>query len=154
MVLADSDGISRVPPYSGYWMRWLSFRLRDCHPLWSPFPWRSTSSFTPVHQSYNPSMQARWFGLFPFRSPLLGKSIFLSLPVATEMFQFTTSTFHSAMCSLSGPLSIKTMRFPHSEISGSKLTYSSPKHIGVRPVLHRLLVPRHSPYALIHLTTG
>lgn len=42
--------------------------------------------------------------------------------------------------------------FPHSEISGSKLTYSSPKHIGVRPVLHRLLVPRHSPCALSSLT--
>ena len=43
---------------------------------------------------------------------------------------------------------------PHSEISGSKLTYSSPEHIGVSPVLHRLLVPRHPPCALIHLTYG
>src|SRR6185437_16772878 len=41
--------------------------------------------------------------------------------------------------------------FPHSEISGSKLTYSSPKHIGVSPVLHRLLVPRHPPCALSNL---
>ena len=32
------------------------------------------------------------------------------------------------------------------------LTYSSPKHIGVRPVLHRLLVPRHPPCALSNLT--
>ena len=31
----------------------------------------------------NPSMHARWFGLFPFRSPLLWESIFLSLPPAT-----------------------------------------------------------------------
>ena len=31
----------------------------------------------------NPSMHARWFGLFPFRSPLLWKSMFLSLPPAT-----------------------------------------------------------------------
>ena len=42
--------------------------------------------------------------------------------------------------------------FPHSEISGSKLTYSSPKHIAVRRVLHRLLVPRHSPCALSNLS--
>ena len=42
--------------------------------------------------------------------------------------------------------------FPHSEISGSTLTYSSPKHIGVCPVLHRLLVPRHPPCALSNLT--
>ncbi|PCD85210.1 hypothetical protein CNQ87_00015 [Lysinibacillus fusiformis] len=39
-----------------------------------------------------------------------------------------------------------------SEISGSKLTYSSPKHIGVSAVLLRLLVPRHSPCALNNLT--
>ena len=37
--------------------------------------------------------------------------------------------------------------FPHSEIFGSKLTYSSPKHIGVSAVLHRLLVPRGDPAA-------
>ena len=37
----------------------------------------------------NPSMHARWFGLFRFRSPLLAESIFLSIPVANEMFQFT-----------------------------------------------------------------
>ncbi len=48
--------------------------------------------------------------------------------------------------------STKMIGFPHSEISGSKLTYSSPKHIGVSPVLHRLLVPRHSPCALHNLT--
>ena len=48
--------------------------------------------------------------------------------------------------------SITSGGFPHSEISGSKLAYSSPKHIGVRPVLHRLLVPRHPPCALLHLT--
>ena len=29
------------------------------------------------------------FGLFPFRSPLLRKSIFLSFPPVTKMFQFT-----------------------------------------------------------------
>ena len=31
----------------------------------------------------NPRMHAPWFGLFPFRSPLLWKSMFLSLPPAT-----------------------------------------------------------------------
>ena len=47
---------------------------------------------------------------------------------------------------------IKDSGFPHSEISGSQLTYSSPKHIGVSAVLLRLLVPRHSPRALPNLT--
>ena len=31
----------------------------------------------------NPSMHARWFGLFRVRSPLLPESMFLSLPPAT-----------------------------------------------------------------------
>src|SRR5690625_3043155 len=47
--------------------------------------------------------------------------------------------------------SITNSRLPHSEIPGSTLTYSSPRHIGVSPVLHRLLVPRHPPCALVHL---
>ena len=41
--------------------------------------------------------------------------------------------------------------FPHSDIFGSTLTYSSPKHFGVCSVLHRLLVPRHPPCALHYL---
>ena len=31
----------------------------------------------------NPSVHARWFGLFPFRSPLLWESMFLSFPPPT-----------------------------------------------------------------------
>ena len=42
--------------------------------------------------------------------------------------------------------------FPHSEISGSQLICSSPKLIAACHVLHRLLMPRHSPCALISLT--
>ena len=41
--------------------------------------------------------------------------------------------------------------FPHSEISGSKFICNSPKLIAACHVLHRLLMPRHSPYALIRL---
>ena len=42
--------------------------------------------------------------------------------------------------------------FPHSEIRGSRLICSSPRLIAACRVLHRLLVPRHSPCALISLT--
>ena len=41
--------------------------------------------------------------------------------------------------------------FPHSEICGSKLICSSPRLIAACHVLHRLLMPRHSPYALVRL---
>src|SRR5687767_5040980 len=44
--------------------------------------------------------------------------------------------------------------FPHSDIPGSKLVCSSPRLIAAYRVLHRLLAPRHSPYALSSLTTS
>ena len=44
--------------------------------------------------------------------------------------------------------------FPHSDISGSMLICSSPKLFAAYHVLHRLLMPRHSPCALISLTSS
>ena len=41
---------------------------------------------------------------------------------------------------------------PHSEIPGSKVICTSPRLIAAYHVLHRLLVPRHSPCALCSLT--
>ena len=45
-----------------------------------------------------------------------------------------------------------TAGFPHSDISGSTLICSSPKLFAAYHVLHRLLMPRHSPCALLRLT--
>ena len=45
-----------------------------------------------------------------------------------------------------------TAGFPHSEICGSKAICASPQLIAACHVLHRLLMPRHSPCALVHLT--
>ena len=42
--------------------------------------------------------------------------------------------------------------FPHSEIPGSKPACGSPRLIAACHVLHRLLAPRHPPYALSSLT--
>ena len=44
--------------------------------------------------------------------------------------------------------------FPHSEISGSTVICTSPKLIAACHVLHRLLMPRHSPCALLRLTSS
>ena len=44
--------------------------------------------------------------------------------------------------------------FPHSEICGSKLMCSSPQLIAACHVLLRLLMPRHSPCALLRLTSS
>ena len=110
------------------------------------------SFVTPYRVSYNPKRQASWFGLYS-----------VSLAATWEIaFAFSSSGYLDVsvprVC-LQIPYlfryryySITSSGFPHSEIFGSVLTYSSPKHIGVSPVLHRLLVPRHSPCALSNLT--
>ena len=47
---------------------------------------------------------------------------------------------------------VLSARFPHSDISGSQDMCSSPKLFAAYHVFHRLLVPRHPPYALISIT--
>ena len=51
--------------------------------------WLKLEFLTLLMRSYNPIVQARWFGLFRFRSPLLSESLLFSFPPVTEMFHFT-----------------------------------------------------------------
>ena len=94
MVLVDSHGISRVPRYSGTHRESTHCRLRGCHPLWPIVPDRSTSRLicnSPASKPdgpYNPIVQARRFGLFRVRSPLLAESLLFSIPAGTEMVHF------------------------------------------------------------------
>ena len=62
--------VSRLVPH-------LPLRLRGCHPLWLAFP------------DHSPEVGAKSRRLIPFRSPLLWESRLISVPPATEMFQFT-----------------------------------------------------------------
>ena len=64
---------------------------------------------------------------------------FRRFPAYTYLIQCTLTEYCSA-------------GFPHSEISGSTLICSSPKLFAACRVLHRLLMPRHSPCALSSLT--
>ena len=89
MVPADSNRVPRDPLYSGFLKEIYAFRLQDFHLLWFHFPLNST-----IHKFYNSYIEVLqpqsedWFGLLPFRSPLLRESIFLSFPLVTKMFQF------------------------------------------------------------------
>ena len=111
------------------------------------FPLNSLNQF----RGPNPGMHARRFGLFPFRSPLLWKShvVFFSsgyLDVSVHRVPFLK------LCIGLRILEVCSSRFPHSEISGSKDICSSPKLFAAYHVFHRLLVPRHPPYALSSMT--
>ena len=99
----------------------------------------------------NPRVHAPWFGLFRFRSPLLTEShvVFSSsgyLDVSVHRVPFPKLWIGLGMTE------VCSARFPHSEISGSMGICPSPKLFAAYHVLHRLLVPRHPPYALISIT--
>ena len=107
---------------------------------------------TLLTRSYNPTLQARWFGLFRFRSPLLSESRLIYFPPGTEMVHFP-GLAHTRLCiQRAVPRILVRSGFPHSDIPGSKLVCSSPRLIAACHVLHRLLAPRHPPYALSSLT--
>ena len=93
------------------------------------------------------------FGLFPFRSPLLRESRLLSLPVGTEMFHFPTFP-PPALCVQAGAMGHYAQSgFPIRKSPDRSLVADSPGLIAGSYVLLRLLVPRHSPCALINLAT-
>ena len=93
--------------------------------------------------------KTRAAGLFRVRSPLLAESRLMSVPPATEMFQF--AGFASCTYGLSAgyPQELPLAGgLPHSEIPGSKIARISPGLFAACRVLHRLSVPRHPPDAL------
>ena len=99
----------------------------------------------------NPGVHALRFGLFPFRSPLLTESHVVFSSSGYLDVSVHRVPFHSLWIGL-WILEVFSSRFPHSDISGSQDICSSPKLFAAYHVFHRLLVPRHPPYALISIT--
>ena len=87
------------------------FRIRGYHPLWPAFPDRFAKTSVITNR------------LLRFRSPLPSESRLMSFPRATEIFQFTRFASHSYEFTMRYPKG----RFPHSEISGSKLICQLPE---------------------------
>ena len=120
-------------------------------PSLAGFPKTIPLSSSDQFRGPNPRVHAPWFGLFRFRSPLLPEShvVFSSsgyldvsvhrVPPAYLWIQYAVTEVLSA-------------GFPHSDISGSMDICSSPKLFAAYHVFHRLLVPRHPPYALSCMT--
>ncbi len=79
MVLAYSDRIPRVPPYSGFSLLLNNFAYGAFTLFRSTFQYSSTIV---LNGFWSPSPQKYyyfWFGLFRFRSPLLSESLFYFL---------------------------------------------------------------------------
>ena len=123
------------------------FHLQDSYPLWCGFPSTSanaqlcnfpTRRQTDQTRPYNPTttttavLTSQWFGLFPFRSPLLRESRFLSFPPGTKMFQFPGLPLPAYVFSWQYAR-ITTRGFSHSEIAGSKVGQHLPRAYRSRP---------------------
>ena len=87
-------------------------------------------------------------GLFRVRSPLLAESLLMSFPPGTEMFQFPGFASFTLCIHVNDTLA---GGLPHSDIHGSTPARGSPWLFAACHVLHRLLVPRHPPNALLIL---
>ena len=126
-----------------------SFRLHDCHILRLRFPTHSTTTSF-LNAVHTPKI----FLLSVWPSPLSlattrgisvdfssSRYLDVSVPGVPHVTLWIHVTFHDS----------SPWVFPHSEIRGSMLICSSPRLIAACHVLHRLLMPRHSPYALVRL---
>ena len=143
------------------------FRLRGFHPLWPGFPAcfanhlfyhsscppkkTDSGSRDPAHTTLLGLACAR-FGLVPVRSPLLGKSFLLSLPGGTKMFQFSPLAPQTYVFRLRCH-SVTMTGSPIQTSPDQRLFSNSPKLIAAFHVFHRLLAPRHPPFALSSLAT-
>ena len=99
------------------------------------------------------SLTQRRFGLFPFRSPLLGESRLISFPTGTEMFQFPAFApirlwIQRTVAGFSGS------GFPIRTSPSQSLCSGSTELFAATHVLHRFLVPRHPPCALSSLASS
>ena len=141
-----SHRITRVRWYSGTGCLLFAFAYAALTPSGSAFQRSSAdySAMTCAGPQPRGPVSPR-FGLFPVRSPLLGKSLvifsssgYLDVSVhRVPLIRLFCSPYDAVACG-----------FPHSDIRGSGLICSSPRLFAACHVLLRLLMPRHPPYAL------
>ena len=144
-----SHGIPRVPRYSGYSL------------LLSVFAYRAIT----IYGASSHTLRLTYLRIILSATPRILLPSVWPLPLSLATTHGISFDFFS-----SGYLDVSVPRvprvnlciqftlhgsspwgFPHSDICGSMLIYSSPQLFAVNRVLLRLLMPRHSPYALVRL---
>jgi hypothetical protein len=128
------------------------FLLRDSHTLWSRFPAGSHSNRigNSTHAVLQPPNASTWVWAVPISlAATIGISV-IYFPPGTEMVHFP-GLAHTRLYIQRAVTRVHLVGFLHSEIPGSKPACGSPRLIAACHVLHRLLAPRHPPYALSSL---
>ncbi len=153
MVLPDSNGISRVPPYSGTLCATFDFAYEALTPSGRPFQTVLLSTHGSRPRALQPRMaEATRFRLVRVRSPLLSESLLISSPSGTEMFHFPEFAPLSLSIQPKGDWTLLQPGCPIRKSPDQCLLDGSPRLIAAFHVLPRLLTPRHPPYALNILT--
>ena len=150
MVPAYSVKVPRVSTYSGY------------RHVNSPFAYGTFTLFGQLSQNCSaklvesiPRSEPRdaripvWALPFSLAATLEIEFSFFSSPYLDVSVQAVPDVW---LCIHHTTTEVFSVRFPHSEISGSMGICPSPKLFAAYHVFHRLLVPRHPPYALISIT--
>ena len=131
-----------------------SFRVRVFYPLWRKLSSLLLLTLTVLVSVLNPTWHcchlvwpvprslATTYGIsFDFSSC---RYLDVSVPCVSPLYTMDSCIDNRAFTPVG---------FPHSDICGSKVICTSPQLFAACHVLLRLLVPRHSPYALISLTS-
>jgi hypothetical protein len=128
------------------------FPLRDCHTLRSRFPSgsRNVRIGNSTYAVLQPPRVNTSVWAFPISlAATFGISV-IYFPSGTEMVHFPELA-HIGLCIQPAVTGVHPAGFPHSDIPGSKPACGSPRLFAACHVLHRLLAPRHPPYALSSL---
>ena len=153
MVLPDSNGISRVPPYSGTLLATFDFAYEALTRYGRTFQYVLLSNNGSIIRALQPRMaKATRFRLFRVRSPLLSESLLISLPSGTEMFHFPEFASYDLCIQSKDDQTLLWPGCPIRKSPDQSLLDGSPRLIAAFHVLLRLLTPRHPPYALNILT--
>ena len=150
MVPPTSHKVSRVSWYSGSRSLSIDFAYEAFTLSGRLSQNRSAIESTHLLRSITPACTHAGLGSFHFARRYSGNRMFSFsssgyLDVSVPRVPYAWLWIHHTVTE------VCSARFPHSEISGSKDICSSPLLIAAYHVLHRLLVPRHPPYALYSL---
>ena len=152
MVPPASDRVSRVPPYSGYCSLTKKISRTGLSPSMARFPNTVPLSFVnDLMQSATPKRKRFGLACGHFARRYFGHRVFfLFLPLLRCFSSRRIPSYgyfiHRMM------IEGYSIGFPHSDIRGSVAVCASPRLFAAFYVLHRLPVPRHSPFALCSLT--
>ena len=146
-----SDRVSRVRSYSGSTLLPVNFVYGTFTPFGLPFQTCSTIDTDCLMSVRNPDSK---LPVWPLSRSLAAT---WKIDVSFSSYGYLDVSvprvsFSQTICFICGYLSITLSEFPHSDICGSMDICSLPQLFAACHVLLRLPVPRHPPYALLHLT--